>query len=92
MSAMGGALKSTTKRDEKWDPALSTRMFSVEKATTTNNNSGGGFSSSTSSSSAASRFDSSENGGNQAVAALDERMARLRRAQKLLEKSQPKVG
>lgn len=61
-----------------WDPALSTRMFLVEDT----NDGGGG-----SDSSAASRFSSDV--GKQA---LDERMARLKRAQRLLEKGQSKVG
>ncbi|KUI65998.1 hypothetical protein VM1G_01790 [Cytospora mali] len=69
---------SDDRRDGGWDPALSTRMFLVEAADDGGSNS----------TSAASRFDSSEAGKQ----ALDGRMARLKRAQKLLEKSQPKVG
>ncbi|KUI53929.1 hypothetical protein VP1G_01337 [Cytospora mali] len=69
---------SDDRRDGEWDPSLLTRMFLVEAANDGDSNS----------TSAASRFDSSD-GGKQA---LDGRMARLKRAQKLLEKSQPKVG
>lgn len=82
MSALG-IMDSNTGGDGVRDPALSTRMFLVEA--TSDGGSGGGGGGSVSS--AASRF--SSDGGKQA---LDERMARLRRAQKLLEKSQPKVG
>ncbi|ROV97593.1 hypothetical protein VSDG_04553 [Cytospora chrysosperma] len=81
MSALG-IMNSNTRGDGVRDPALSTRMFLVEATSDGGSGGGGG-----SVSSAASRF--SSDGGKQA---LDERMARLRRAQKLLEKSQPKVG
>lgn len=77
MSALRVTESSDREDDGVWDPALSTRMFSAEVT------SGGGGGSD---SSAASRF--SSDGGKQA---LDGRMARLRRAQRLLEKSQPKV-
>lgn len=81
MNAMGSLrIKEGDKAgDGEWDPALSTRMFLVEATD------GGG-----SSSSDASGLDSSDGGGGGKKQVLDERMARLRRAQKLLEKSQPK--
>jgi hypothetical protein len=59
-------------------------MFLVEATSDGGGGDGGGGGSE---SSAASGF--SSDGGKQA---LNERMARLRRAQKLLENSQPKVG
>lgn len=65
---------------DKYDPALSTKMF---LASTADNDDSSGKSSSH------VRLGSSENNEN-GIQGLDEKMARLKRAQKLLERSQPK--
>lgn len=65
---------------DRYDPALSTKMFFVSPSDNDN---------SSDKSSSENRLDSSENNDN-GKQGLEEKMARLKRAQKLLGRSQPK--